>query len=116
MKKRYVLSALLLFALLTTGAHAQAVPADVANQPEPMTLAWFIKMSDYMQSQIGKYDHDHSFYSFYSSMGCSNISCTDLAHTHWCPHSICLNLDHGHSDAEYKTVAAYHPVCSCREH
>ena len=46
-------------------------------------------------------DPEHNCYSFYSSMGCTDLCCMDSEHTHWCPAHLCKNQDHGHTPVEY---------------
>ena len=58
-------------------------------------------------------DPEHISYCFYTSMGCEDITCTDAAHTHWCPDEICQNPDHGHSASEYREAAKKNPTCPC---
>lgn len=56
----------------------------------------------------------HKNFSFLSSMGCSDITCTNPEHTHWCPTGVCQDWTHHHSAAEYARAAAY-PTCPCHK-
>ena len=58
-------------------------------------------------------DPYHSTYSFYSSMGCVDVGCTNTEHIHWCPSNICNNKAHGHSEEEYRNASYGNLSCPC---
>ena len=141
MKKNFLLTIFLSVWLLSTSANAICVPAkSVGNEmlgnivtndagkpgfaiPLEYTDRYFeILLSDisafpfeHVYEIIGG-DPEHNTYGFYSSMGCTDITCLNPAHTHWCPNSICQNPEHGHSPAEYSKAATFDPSCPCHKH
>lgn len=119
--KKCRLGIVVLFALLLTiPASAKSPSALSSGHPsvDDETLSWLIAMieshwsKDRYDQIPDEYRQWHSF-GFYTSMGCDDISCTDLSHTHWCPFGVCQDKTHGHSEAEYREAARLNPVCPC---
>jgi hypothetical protein len=99
-----------LLLLLPITADAQGTSENVADDFACEGITWAELFDVWARCEADPY---HSTISFYSSMGCSNILCTNPAHTHWCPNGICDNQNHGHSAAEYAAEETYHPTCPC---
>lgn len=137
--KKWVLSVLFLTVLiLSTGASAAHFPTGTEEEGLPGELVTTdagkrgfsipleyadrylnILINDPSQfpfahvCEIMEKDPQHSSYGFYSSNGCTDITCTDPEHVHWCPMGICQDPEHGHSAVEYSEAANRDPVCPC---
>ena len=138
MKKGFLCALLLAVLVLSTGASGGRIPTGTAEEELPGELVRadaggrsfnipieyadrYLKIlrSDLSQFpfshvyEIMEGDTQHRTYGFYSSKGCTDITCTDPAHVHWCPMGICQDPEHGHSVSEYKEAANWNPVCPC---
>lgn len=105
-----ILCLLLLF--IPTAAAKDVPPEWVDNtaeaeqkSPDLMDIPIYA-MNDILTAWAEEPYHSEDLLGFYSSMGCSDLSCADFEHhTHWCVADICLDRSHGHSEAEYRRAA-----------
>ena len=138
MKKGFLCVLLLTMLVLSTGASAAHSPTGAVEEEFPGELVTTdagkrgfsipieyadrylnILINDISQFPfshvygIMEKDTLHNSYGFYSSKGCTDITCTAPAHVHWCPARICQDMEHGHSAAEYSEIVNWNPQCPC---
>lgn len=139
MKKRLLCLLLLAVLVLSTGASAANTPTEAAKEEIPeedivrvapgthgytIPLKYTDRYLNILMNDLSQFPFEYIFaiiekdpihltYSFYTSMGCEDITCTDPDHVHWCPMGICQDPAHGHSAAEYNEIVKWDPQCSC---
>lgn len=112
------LSVCLLFAVFFVAAKNIPLKAERESLPAPLEEKKRFELpSDFPAEEVNQIflamyeEHPFERVRHYSSMGCSDLSCSDFTnHTHWCLED-CMDRSHGHSEAEYreseKNIALY---------